>query len=303
MFHVEQHPKNAILKCPTCGHQNYLTYLELRDYFLSQEEFTIIKCVHCGLLITFPQPLPSDLSKYYKSTQYLSHVTHKGGVDFYLYNKIRKITLASKIRLIKKYTTGTNLLDIGCATGVFLNYCRMHGYIVEGIEPNEKARNYAREELNLDVKDIPYLTELPHSYFDIITMWHVLEHVPDVNERMSVVKHLLKEDGTAFIALPNPNSYDAKYYKEYWAAYDVPRHLYHFSIDAFSSLCTNNSLRIVKILPLIYDSYYISLLSERYKNGKRSYVNALYRGLKSNIYAKSNNLNYSSLIYIVKKIR
>jgi 2-polyprenyl-3-methyl-5-hydroxy-6-metoxy-1,4-benzoquinol methylase len=303
MFHVEQLAVNAMIKCSTCGHQNYLTHLELRDYFLTQEEFTIIKCVHCGLLTTFPQPLPSELYKYYKSTQYLSHATHKKGFEFFLYNRIRSITLASKLELIRKHTFGNTLLDIGCATGVFLNYCRLHGYIAEGIEPNEKARNYAREELKLDVWDVQYLSKLPYHKYDIITMWHVLEHVPDVNERMNTVRNLLKEDGTAFIALPNPNSYDANYYKEYWAAYDVPRHLYHFSIEAFSNLCKKNELQVVNILPMIYDSFYISLLSERYKTGKGSYLNALYRGLRSNLYARSNNLNYSSLIYIVKKYR
>lgn len=303
MFHVEQPATLSMTKCPTCGHQKFVTHLVLRDYFLSQEEFSILKCTHCGLLTTFPQPLPNELSKYYRSSHYISHATNKRGFEFFLYNTIRKLTLYNKKSLLTKYSQGMNLLDIGCATGVFLNYCQNHGYLVQGIEPNDHARNYARKEFSLEVNDVPYLNKLPANKFDVITMWHVLEHVPDVNERLTKVKFLLKEEGTLFIALPNPNSYDAQYYKNYWAAYDVPRHLYHFSIDSFTNLCLKNGLQIERIIPMVYDSYYISLLSEKYKNGKGSYSKALYMGLKSNIYARTNNLNYSSLIYIIKKIR
>lgn len=301
MFHVEHKHNISDFKCPVCGFNNYVTYLELKDYFLSKEEFLILRCTNCDLLITHPQPVSEELSKYYLSNQYLSHATDKKGFEFFIYNQVRNITLSNKFDLIKKYAKGNNLLDIGCATGVFLNYCKSQGYKVTGVEPNDKARSFAREQSNLEVFDLDYLHALEPSSQDIITMWHVLEHVPDVVQRMNSVKSLLKDNGTAFIALPNPASYDASYYREYWAAYDVPRHLYHFSKKSFEHLVKQFEFKIIDVIPMVFDSYYISFLSERYKHGNTSFLKALYRGWRSNIYAKTHDGNYSSLIYILSK--
>lgn len=302
MFHVEQSQLSENKTCPSCGHQNYVTYLELTDYFLTKEDFSILKCSNCGLLITYPQPIENEIGKYYKSTEYISHNTGNRGVGYYIYDLIRRKTLASKLHLLKKYSKGNLLLDIGCATGVFLNHCRKHGFQVEGIEPDNKARQYALEHYHLPVKDVNSLNEYNKKSFDVITMWHVLEHVADLNERMSVVRDIMKDTGTLFVALPNPASYDAKYFGKYWAAYDVPRHLFHFTKDSFTALSEKYGFKIIKVLPMIYDSYYISLLSEKYKNGNSSYLKALLLGMKSNSYARKHDTNYSSLIYILKKV-
>jgi 2-polyprenyl-3-methyl-5-hydroxy-6-metoxy-1,4-benzoquinol methylase len=302
MFHVEQPITNTTLNCPICGHQNHVTHLELKDYFLTEEEFSILKCTSCGLLTTFPQPLPSEIGKYYKSSNYISHATEAKSIEAFIYNFVRKKTLGSKLSLIRKHSEGNRLLDIGCATGTFLDYCRSKGYIVQGVEPDDNARNYAINQLNLTVNDLDILPDLKENSFDVITMWHVLEHVNDIQERMRLVNRLLTKNGTAFIALPNPLSYDAQYYKEHWAAYDVPRHLYHFTSSSFKVLAESHGMQITKIIPMVFDSFYISLLSERYVNGKGSYLKALYRGLKSNMHAYSNNKNYSSLIYVLKKV-
>jgi len=301
MFHVEQPVEISPSKCPVCGHSDHLTYLELKDYFLTKEDFSLVKCNYCGLIATNPQPKLEEIGRYYNSGNYISHATNSISLVDRIYNLIRKRTLASKISLIKKHTNGNHLLDIGCATGVFLNYCSQHNFTVEGVEPDEKARNYACEHFNLNVKDLNNLNNLKENSFDIITMWHVLEHVNDINERLSVVWKLLKDDGIAIIALPNPQSYDSLYYKEYWAAYDVPRHLYHFSQAAFNCLAKMNHFNMIKTVPMFYDSFYISLLSEKYKNGKGSPFKAIYRGCLSNIHAMANHKNYSSLIYILKK--
>lgn len=301
MFHVEHNIRKPEIICPVCGHNNYVSYLELRDYFLSEEEFSIIKCINCGLLITYPQPNPEELSRYYISNQYLSHATQNKGLEYFVYNKIRNITLANKLDLIRRFSSGNRIIDIGCATGVFLNYCQERNYKVQGIEPNTRARNYAIENFGLQVNDIDYINEIPESSQDIVTMWHVLEHVPDISERMQAVLRMLKKDGTAFIALPNPNSYDARYYKEHWAAYDVPRHLYHFNRQSFDHLVKNVNFDIVDVIPMVFDSFYISLMSERYKKSTVPYLKAFYRGLRSNLYAKIHGNNYSSLIYILKK--
>ncbi len=301
MFHVEQPVKKPSFECPSCGHHDYVTHLLLGDYFLTKENFSIIKCVSCGLLSTYPQPSPSEIGKYYKSSDYISHATESKGIFGAVYNFVRKKTLESKLSLIRKNSAGNRLLDIGCATGIFLDYCRTKGFKVEGIEPYENARNYARKELNIEVNDVTHLSELPEKSFDVITMWHVLEHVGDIQERMRMVKRLLTDNGTVFIALPNPSSYDAQFYKNHWAAYDVPRHLYHFTKASFIAFSNQQQMKIINIVPMVFDAYYISLLSERYINGKGSYLKALYRGFKSNLYARRNSMNYSSLIYILKK--
>lgn len=301
MFHVEQTKEISMIPCPVCGNNNYLSHLFLEDYFLTKEKFTIIKCEKCGLLVTHPQPPADTITKYYNSTKYISHSTRSKNFFDIFYGFIRNKTIHSKIKLINKYAKGKKLLDIGCATGIFLDACRKNGYQVEGIEPGEIVRQFATEKFNLNVYDVEYLKSYEPSTFDIITMWHVLEHVDDINERMSIINKILKVDGTALIALPNPSSYDAKYYKEHWAAYDVPRHLYHFSQNAFNTLAQKHSFKVIDILPMQYDSYYISLLSEKYKNGCAPYLKAAYLGLLSNISANKNNLNYSSLIYVIKK--
>lgn len=301
MFHVKQSETVLLVSCPCCDNEEYTTYLELEDYFLSHEKFSILKCKNCGLLKTHPQPSSEALGKYYKSVQYISHVTDNRGLDFLVYNTIRKIMLSRKVGIIRKYSVGKRLLDIGCATGVFLDFCQKKGYSTEGIEPDEKARNYARKQLGLTVNDVSHLCTYPKKSFDVITMWHVLEHVNDLHDRMKLVHHILNDNGTVVIALPNPSSYDAQYYKKYWAAYDVPRHLFHFTQDAFSLLAKKYKFNIIRRIPLGYDSYYISMLSERYMNGKNSYLKALWIGIKSNFYARRHNKDYSSIIYILKK--
>jgi predicted SAM-dependent methyltransferase len=118
---------------------------------------------------------------------------------------------------------------------------------------------------------------------------------------MEQVKYVLKDEGIAFIALPNHKSWDTQYYKKQWAAWDVPRHLYHFSMDTFSNLAKKHGFKIVEILPMKFDAFYVSLLSEKYRTNKMNYIKALFQGMKSNRWAKKNNNNYSSLIYVLRK--
>lgn len=299
MFHVEQSAAGATAKCPLCNHSDYVTYLELDDYFLTKEKFSILKCNNCGLMKTYPQPSMDTIGRYYDSPDYISHATGKKSIKEKAYDLIRKRTLASKKSILDTYSKGKRLLDIGCATGVFLNYCKNYGYEVKGVEPDEKCRNYAKAHFNIAVTPPETLKTFPAKSFDIITMWHVLEHVDDLNERMSLIKNLLTDDGVLIVALPNPSSYDAKHYGKFWAAYDVPRHLYHFTKDSFKKLCSKFSFEVINILPMVFDSFYISLLSEKYKNHKTSLVNAFLVGLKSNLKARVST-NHSSVIYIIK---
>lgn len=218
-----------------------------------------------------------------------------------LYQTVRNFTNKSKAKLVQRLSKGKSILDIGCATGEFLIACKQKGFIVYGVEPNEKAREVALENHKLVINDLSFLDECESNSFDVITMWHVLEHVHEINKRMQQVYRLLREDGTAIIALPNYESYDAAHYKENWAAYDVPRHLFHFNKTSFETLAKKNGFQLREILPMKFDSYYVSLLSEKYLNGKGSLVKATFRGFLSNLKARQNNNQYSSLIYIISK--
>jgi len=275
--------------------------MELSDYFLTQEKFTLYKCNICGLVHTTPVPSLSKLSDYYASEEYISHSGKKTNLIGKVYLRVRKYTHARKYRLVNKYSRGRSILDIGCATGEFLNFCSARGMTVTGIEPNPKARNYAVSQYHLDVKDEQEIELLKSGSVDVITMWHVLEHVPDLNRRMKDLSRLLKEDGTAFIALPNHSSFDAEYYGEYWAAWDVPRHLYHFDRTSFRHLAEKHNFIVTDILPMRFDAYYVSLLSEKYRHGKSSMLNAMLVGIRSNLKAMTGRGEYSSLIYVIKK--
>ena len=289
-------------KCLLCDNKGLKSTGIYTDHFLSGEQFTILKCEECELLMTHPMPELSKLSGYYASENYISHSNKRSDLFGMVYQMVRRFTHGRKYKLLTRFSSGQTILDIGCATGEFLKFCAAKGMTPTGIEPSEKARKIAESIHNLKVGDEHAIKELQSSSFDIITMWHVLEHVPDMNMRMGDIHRLLKDNGVAFIALPNHASHDAAYYKAFWAAWDVPRHLYHFNRKSFQSLATKHGFRVISIQPMVFDSYYVSLLSEKYKNGKSSLLKAAIRGFISNYKARFGNKEYSSLIYIIKKV-
>ena len=298
MEHTENKVPSVCLGCDN----KYISFLiNVDDHFLSGETFSLFKCNTCGLISTFPAPDENHISSYYKSEKYISHSSRPGNFFEFMYQGVRRYTLNRKANLTLKYAHGKKLLDIGCATGEFLQTCRKKGFDVYGVEPNQKAREIAFINHGLFIEDLDGLATFKPATFDAISMWHVLEHVHDINERMVQLSKLLKEDGVAIIALPNSESYDAAHYKDTWAAYDVPRHLFHFNKSAFNTLATKHGFKVKAILPMKFDAFYVSLLSEKYKKGKGSPIKALFNGLRSNINAKMNKGNYSSLIYIISK--
>jgi len=290
-----------ILRCPICAGDNIIPFIDTHDLFLTHESFSISRCNDCGFLLTNPIPEINDLGNYYKSDEYLSHSKANKGALSKLYSFIRNYSIKRKYQLISAYTLKGSILDIGCGTGEVLHYFDQKGWMTLGIEPSDIARKYAIENFDLLVKDEDHISTLTGNSFDVVSMWHVLEHVPQLNERMKQLRYILKDEGTAFIALPNCESWDAKYYKKEWAAWDVPRHLYHFSKDSFSKLATKHGFKIEEILPMKFDAFYVSLLSEKYRSKKMNYIKALFNGLKSNFWAQKNDNNYSSLIYVLKK--
>lgn len=279
---------------------NKKTYLTVKDHSVSGEVFQLLYDDEFDMLITSPQPSEDELPKYYKSQDYISHTDTQRNLFEKLYHFIRRISLKKKLKLINLFFSEEKiLLDIGCGTGEFLKIAQQNNWAVFGIEPNEKARSIANKKTNNSVSDIEKLSNFKPQSFDVITLWHVLEHLPRLEEHISILKSLLKSNGTLIITVPNYKSYDAKYYKEFWAAYDAPRHLWHFSQSSISKLVVKENMQVFKTLPMKFDSYYVSLLSEKYKSGSMNIFNALRIGWLSNFKARQST-EFSSLIFCVK---
>lgn len=281
--------------CPICNSSENELYKTVKDYTLSQENFNITKCNHCSFLFTNPRPDTKSLGAYYKSDDYISHTNKSNSPINLIYKLARTQTLRWKFNLINKNKTKT-ILDYGCGTGHFLNYCSKKGLEINGFEPDIDARAIAKE--TLGDKIFSSTNEIKKTY-DVITLWHVLEHIPDLNNVVSWLKNHLSKKGKLIIAVPNPDSYDANYFKEYWAAYDVPRHLYHFTKNTLSELANKHNFCVESIHPMKLDSFYVSLLSNQHKLSGTKPLKSFITGFKSNAYAK-NKMNYSSLIYVLK---
>lgn len=288
---------NKIQNCPICGSVDYKSFIEAKDFLTEKGSFTIVECGQCKFHYTNPIPTVDQIGMYYKSEKYISHSSTKKGFVNYLYNVVRKRTLQDKISWIRKSTKGTRLLDIGSGTGHFLKFANDNGFNGIGLEPDKDARDFAKSENKLDLKPISALYNLEKASFDVITMWHVLEHVYDLRKDLEQLISLLKEDGRLFIAVPNMNAYDARHYKDFWAAYDLPRHLYHFKKENICELVQQFSWSIQKVIPMKYDAFYVSMLSEKYK--KRFVGFGICRGLISNLKAKK--FGYSSQVYVFEK--
>ncbi|MBU2900592.1 class I SAM-dependent methyltransferase [Maribacter dokdonensis] len=271
-------------------------YLETTDHLVSKEKFRLEYLTETDMLVT--QPIPENLYNYYESNNYISHTDEAKTLLEKVYQTVKKIALKRKLELINKYAnTSKTILDIGCGTGEFLITARKNNWDTLGVEINNEARNKSSKK---NITTYKFIEEVKTSQFNIITLWHVLEHLKDLNGTITKISSLLDTDGTLIIAVPNYKSYDANYYKEYWAAYDTPRHLWHFSQKSISTIFENHNLKVVRTLPMYFDSYYVSLLSEKYKTGKSNYLKAFYRGMLSNLKAKRTG-EYSSLIYVLQK--
>ncbi|MFD2725796.1 class I SAM-dependent methyltransferase [Hyunsoonleella rubra] len=274
-------------------------YLRLRDHSVSGEEFELIKNSEYGFLETHPRPSEKRLAEYYESEDYISHTDSKRNLFEKVYHLVRAISLQKKLKLINSFPTeGKNLLDIGCGTGDFLQTALKNNWKIFGIEPNENARVIANEKTNNSVFEIDELLKFEPNSFDVITLWHVLEHLPKLEDHLNVLRKILKPNGTIVIAVPNYKSYDANHYKQFWAAYDVPRHLWHFDKVSLSKLIGTFGFKIKKTKPMWFDAFYVSLLSEKYKTGKMNPLKGFWVGLLSNIKTISSK-EASSLIYII----
>jgi 2-polyprenyl-3-methyl-5-hydroxy-6-metoxy-1,4-benzoquinol methylase len=289
--------------CPVCGSSSIHPVLSAIDHTVSGESFYVWQCDDCSLRFTQDIPDQHAIGRYYKSEDYISHTNTGKGLINRLYQSVRKRTLKQKRRIVEQSTGKKrgDLLDVGSGVGAFVNEMKTHGWNVTGLEPDEGARKVAKEVFNCDLRNVDELFELESNSCDVITLWHVLEHVHDLHNYLQQIRSLLRENGKVLVAVPNYTSLDASIYKENWAAYDVPRHLYHFSPRSMRKLIEKNGMRINEQLPMWFDSFYISLLSSKYKNGKTNWVGAGLTAFRSNLKAISDKRKCSSLIYIISK--
>ncbi|MDR2911518.1 MAG: class I SAM-dependent methyltransferase [Bacteroidales bacterium] len=285
--------------CPVCGSVIRETVFQCIDHSVTGEVFDIVQCKPCGYAQTFPLPNESEIDKYYETDYYVSHSETHNGIVNKLYLLIRWFNVRAKLNIVKRIACSrNNLLDVGCGTGFFLAYCKKHGWNITGVERNTIARKKTEERINASVYTSIYA--VTGKKFDVITLWHVFEHLFNINKSFEQLKSMLTPHGFMIFALPNKCSMDAGIYGSNWAAFDVPRHLSHFSPVSVRLLAEKHGMVVKKIIPMKIDAYYVSMLSEQIRGKKEvlSLLRGIYMGLRSNISAKRTG-DYSSLIYII----
>ncbi|MGI8637061.1 MAG: class I SAM-dependent methyltransferase, partial [Segetibacter sp.] len=289
--------------CLCCGSAAISKVFTCKDFAVSKEQFEIWKCGTCTFRFTQNVPAANYIGPYYQSSAYISHSDTKKGLVNNLYHLVRSFTLRAKQKLITRVTGLSEgvLLDIGAGTGAFANKMTRSNWNVTALEPDEFAREKALSNYKVELNELAALNDLVGETFDAITLWHVLEHVHDLNEYLEKFLEILKPEGKLVVAVPNYTSYDASYYKEYWAAYDVPRHLYHFSPKSMQVLLDKKGFVLETIEPMWFDSFYVSMLSEKYRRDKQNFINAIWIGLISNLKARSDREKCSSVIYVIRK--
>jgi SAM-dependent methyltransferase len=288
-------------ECPACSGTLFTPYLTCQDQLVSQKQFVIQQCNQCTLLFTNPRPTAETIGSYYKSDTYISHDDTKKGVVDTIYRTVRSYALSQKESWIRSMNGGAGaLLDYGCGTGAFIKECQKKGWSVTGFEPDPDARRLSEERISQKIlKDSDEIRSL--AKLDVITLWHVLEHVADLKETVAMLTDKLKTGGHLVIAVPNPASKDAALYGSSWAAYDVPRHLYHFTPSVLTALIETFGLKLQKSLPMRFDAYYIAMLSTKHRDGRINYAESIASGIRSNA-AASKTGNYSSLTYVFRKL-
>jgi 2-polyprenyl-3-methyl-5-hydroxy-6-metoxy-1,4-benzoquinol methylase len=288
--------------CPVCGVGEWHTFLSATDHTLTGEVFQLTTCRGCGFCATNPRPDRAHIGGYYDSPDYISHTNTKAGLQDRLYQVIRRRAIRSKHRLIARYKTNGQVLDMGCGTGEFLGYLKSQGYLTTGVEPGMSARERAIANYSLEV--LPSLEQIPAlEQFKVITLWHVLEHVHDVRETLKKLHSRLSPKGLLVIAVPDRESWDAQHYGAGWAAYDVPRHLSHFRRSDVHRLLDEHGFRMLDTKPMWFDAPYVSMLSEKYKGAGPlgAMLKGAFAGAVSNVVAATTSRPTSSSLYLAEK--
>lgn len=289
--------------CPLCASGSLTNAMACTDHFVSGEAFTIVKCSQCGFLFTQDHPGETEAGRYYESEEYISHSDTSEGLVNKLYRFARWMMLRKKTALVKNETglSHGTILDVGSGTGYFADAMAKAGWNSEGIEINPGAREFSKVSFGLDVFDPAEINNIESGKYDCITLWHVLEHFNDPTGYILQIRRLLKPGGKCIIALPNSSSYDAIHYKEYWAAWDVPRHIWHFTPQTFRRFAEKTGFELLKVKTLPFDVFYISLLSEKYRGSKFNFIKGIFRGKLMWLKSQFNKEKTSSLIYILRE--
>jgi 2-polyprenyl-3-methyl-5-hydroxy-6-metoxy-1,4-benzoquinol methylase len=290
-----------IEKCPLCGHARFVRDMTCEDHFVSHETFSIYRCCNCFFAFTQDVPTEKEMARYYQAADYVSHSDTRKGVVNWFYHRVRSVMLRRKVRMTVKGKKDGNLLDVGCGTGYFAAAVKRKGWNVVGVEPSETAAEVARSRFGVEVIAPDKMAELPHHHFDRITLWHVLEHLEDLNGSMALFSKLLNEDGKLIVALPNGTSRDAAKYGTHWAAYDVPRHIWHFSSYTFRLLALKHGYTVTAVKPMPFDVFYISILSERYMNRKFPLLRGFFAGLGGYVVSLFDKRMSSSLVFVLER--
>ena len=289
--------------CPLCGGQQLEHAFTCTDYYASGEEFEVVRCVHCGFMMTQNAPVEAEIGKYYETPDYISHSDTRKGLMNRIYHEVRRYMLGRKASLVEHASRMKRgqLLDYGTGTGYFPQTMRQRGWYVKAIEKNAKARAFAREHFNLEVEAEEALQAYPDASFDVITLWHVMEHLEHLNEMWQTLSRLLKERGVLVVAVPNPSSKDAEMYQEGWAAYDVPRHLWHFTPSVMQQFGAKHGFVLESKYPMPFDAFYVSMLSEKYKGCRLPFLKGMWAGLLAWFSSLVNKERSSSMIYVFRK--
>lgn len=290
-------------QCPVCGQSKFKGLFSCTDFVASGEQFEIVECNSCSLQFTNPRPTETEIGRYYQSDKYISHAgSNKSelGVTYKIYDWVRNFSIGQKLALIKKYHQKGNLLDLGCGLGYFLNGVKLDNtFDASGADVSDEAIAYVQKQFGISVINESGLNKVENHTYEIITQWHVMEHVHRLDERMEFLKRVLKPGGTMFIAVPISGSYDAKHYKAFWDGYDVPRHLYHFTRPSFKKLMEKWGFEVVQEKAMLFDAPYISMRSEYHQKNALGFVRGAFWGAISTIYAWFTG-NYSSVLFVVK---
>lgn len=289
--------------CPVCNNTTFIPYLEVEDFTVSHELFTLLECTACSLVFTNPRPGISEIAAYYQSEEYISHTNSSAGIMNKAYKWARNRAINGKLSILEAAASEPRtLLDYGCGTGEFLAAAKKKSWICAGLEPDAGAREQAIKNHALNVQAPGELKNIPGGQFGAITLWHVLEHIHDLKATVMEFKRILSSKGVLIIAVPNRTAYDAVKYGKYWAAYDVPRHLYHFSKKPVLLLMEQCGFTCNSIQPLFYDPFYIALLSSKYKSKSFRPISAAITGWQTTWKGKKDIEKNSSLLYVFKSL-
>ena len=286
-----------------CGGQQLKPALTCTDHYASGETFEVVRCVHCGFMMTQNAPVEAEIGKYYETPDYISHSDTQKGLMNRVYHRVRQIMLSRKANLVKQTSQMSKgvLLDYGTGTGYFAHTMMEKQWTVKAIEKSPQARAFAKEHFGLEVDAETALTDYQPNTFDVVTLWHVMEHLEHLNDMWKTLHRILKDKGVLIVAVPNPDSYDAKKYKEWWAAYDVPRHLWHFQPSVMKQFGIKHGFVLEEMKPMPFDAFYVSMLTEKYKGSKLSFVKGLWTGTCAWFSALGKKEQSSSIIYTFRK--